>query len=287
MQLIVSEKNCGVSTSDSQIVIARSNATKQTHTKANADKLRMLVVDKWTQQGIRHGFGGADLDIATSVNRWAEVFGQNNKPLLFKQIHSDVFVVINNLTGVENLLQNRPEGDAWIIDCVALKKHGGVFVGIKTADCIPVLIVHKDYFAAVHCGWRGAAIGVLVKVIEYLKGRGVDAKDIEVAIGPGAQVHNYEIGEDVAEEFASSYISFKKNNVGCSEGGIAEDEIVVKRAGKLYGNIPRLLMHQLAHCNVPFSNVVVSTTCTIEDKNYFSCRRQGDSAGRQITYIGI
>jgi copper oxidase (laccase) domain-containing protein len=51
-------------------------------------------------------------------------------------------------------------GDAVITD---LK---GIAIGVKTADCVPILLYDrsKNLIAAVHSGWRGTSKNMLVKL---------------------------------------------------------------------------------------------------------------------------
>jgi copper oxidase (laccase) domain-containing protein len=46
----------------------------------------------------------------------------------------------------------------------------GVLTGVKTADCVPILIgdpVTKA-FAAVHAGWRGTLLSIAAKAVKTL-----------------------------------------------------------------------------------------------------------------------
>ena len=49
----------------------------------------------------------------------------------------------------------------------------GVAIGIKTADCAPVLLFDRQrkIIAAVHAGWRGTALGIAGKAVRVMAGR--------------------------------------------------------------------------------------------------------------------
>src|SRR5690606_17643816 len=46
----------------------------------------------------------------------------------------------------------------------------GVLVGVKTADCVPILLgdTERGAYAAVHAGWRGTASRIVEKAIKSL-----------------------------------------------------------------------------------------------------------------------
>lgn len=83
---------------------------------------------------------------------------------------------------------------------------GGALVGVWTADCVPVHMVAPAFgvAAAVHCGWRGSAAGILAATLERLATDwGVAARDVEAALGPSIGGCCYEVGEEVENAFVS------------------------------------------------------------------------------------
>ena len=73
-----------------------------------------------------------------------------------KQIHSNVVVYIKGFT--ENV-----EADGVITDKINFK------IGIKTADCAPIILKSKNFVGAIHAGWRGLYNGILKKLFYCLK----------------------------------------------------------------------------------------------------------------------
>ncbi len=83
-----------------------------------------------------------------------------------------------------------------------------VLLGVKTADCVPVLLgdVKTKAFAAVHAGWRGTVDSIVKNAVEKMRENyGTDAKDLICAIGPAASGKNYEIGQDVISAFEENF----------------------------------------------------------------------------------
>ena len=82
----------------------------------------------------------------------------------------------------------------------------GKSIGIRTADCVPVLLLDSRAraVAAVHAGWRGTAAGVVSRAVEALQARyGTRPPDVLAAIGPCIRPCCYQVGPEVAARFAS------------------------------------------------------------------------------------
>ena len=96
------------------------------------------------------------------------------------QVHGDD---IKTVSSAGKRFGNRSEIRRLISGCE------GILIGVKTADCVPVLIGDPKTraFAAVHAGWRGTVQSIVVKAIEKMKAEyGTDPADLICAIGPAA-----------------------------------------------------------------------------------------------------
>ncbi len=105
-----------------------------------------------------HGFGTAawaEADFA-KVREW-----NGFRPVILDQVHSDI------IHRVDTPPDGRLEGDALITSAP------GLFLVVKTADCLPVLVVDeaRRVVAAVHCGWRGTWKRILEQVVGELRAR--------------------------------------------------------------------------------------------------------------------
>jgi YfiH family protein len=89
----------------------------------------------------------------------------------------------------------------------------GVLAGVKTADCVPILIGDPvtGAFAAVHAGWRGTLATAVIAGVERLA-KEYDARpaDLRVAIGASAGPCCYEVGSEVIEAFSSKFVDGEK-----------------------------------------------------------------------------
>jgi hypothetical protein len=105
-----------------------------------------------------------------------------------KQIHSNVVVYIKGFT--ENV-----EADGVITDKINFK------IGIKTADCVPIILKSKNFVGAIHAGWRGLYNGILKNA--FLLFESFSEKPYFAFIGPSAKECCYEVGPEFKDYFKS------------------------------------------------------------------------------------
>lgn len=81
----------------------------------------------------------------------------------------------------------------------------GTALGVRTADCVPVVLVADAgaAVAVVHSGWPGTLAGVVPRALEALRRQG--ATDIDAVIGPCIRAHSYEFGASHLETFVDRF----------------------------------------------------------------------------------
>jgi UPF0124 protein DR_1966 len=96
--------------------------------------------------------------------------------------------------------QTFPETDALV---TRLK---GVAIGIRTADCIPLVAYAPDIetVAAIHAGWRGTIGGIAPRTLRHLINQGADPARLQVRFGPGICGDCYEVSPDLAAQFTET-----------------------------------------------------------------------------------
>lgn len=190
-----------------------------------------------------HGFGTRLSDIPACFAQLATL----------KQIHSSSCVPAEGRTGILG------EGDALI------EKQPGSVVAVKTADCIPVLLVdgRSRAVAAVHAGWRGTVARIAAGAVTAMGRRfGTRAEDLHAAIGPGIGECCYEVGADVAAHF----------------GGQGRGHINLAAANR----------RQLEEAGVTPQRIYSSNLCTMcRAEEFDSFRRDKAAAGRMYSFAGI
>src|SRR5579863_7650956 len=132
-----------------------------------------------------HGFGLRDSAMPAGIRT-------------VKQIHSCT---------VLDAAEVAEEGDALISDLA------GVSVGVKTADCVPILLVDPSIpaVAAIHAGWRGSAENIVAAAVRQMAARWkTRPESLRAAIGPSIGPCCYEVGDEVANQF-ERWIPVSKN----------------------------------------------------------------------------
>jgi YfiH family protein len=159
----------------------------------------------------------------------------------------------------------RPPGDA-----VATSARG-LLVGVITADCVPILLLARDrgVVAAVHAGWRGAAAGIIGIALAHLRTAfAVGPAEVEALIGPAIGGCCYQVGPEVRAAFAGNRTAPAWRTDG------DRFRVDLRHASRLL----------LADAGVERVDVV--GPCTMCDATWASYRRDGRSAGRQLSVIG-
>ena len=126
------------------------------------------------------------------------------------QVHGpDVRVV---QTAAEAKPAENERGDTIFCD-VIVSRARGVLAGVKTADCVPILLGDSatGAFAAVHAGWRGTlATAVIAAVNRLAREYGARPENLRAAIGASAGACCYEVGIDVIEAFTAKFVDGEK-----------------------------------------------------------------------------
>lgn len=87
-----------------------------------------------------------------------------------------------------------------------LTKLRGVAIGVRAADCLPIVMYARDIQAvgAVHAGWRGTHSMIAGKAVRMLIEAGADPSEILVRFAPCICGLCYEVGEELAEKFVDA-----------------------------------------------------------------------------------
>lgn len=149
--------------------------------------------------------------------------------------------------------------------------NSGELLGIKTADCAPIVFIGNDYYGIVHAGWRGL-VGYnnqsqqientsIIENMLILLGR-----DIEL-IWIGPSLHQFQIQKDfcydaINEKMGSSY--FIINNKG---------EIIFNFIDALLDNLP--------------TDITVNSGINTATSEYASWRRDKSKDKQNLTYVGL
>jgi YfiH family protein len=183
---------------------------------------------------------------------------------------------------IETAADAKPADDARgdTIYCDAIVSHArGVLAGVKTADCVPILIGDSTTgaFAAVHAGWRGTLAGIATEALGRMREKyHTNPQDVRVAIGPAAGVCCYEVGADVIDPFRNSFPH--------------QDLFTKTRDSHACIDLLKANRSQLVSAGVDPEKINVAPLCTMcRTDLFFSYRREKNvqgKVGRLMSVIG-
>lgn len=144
----------------------------------------------------------------------------------------------------------------------------GLPLAVFSADCLSIFIldIQKRVAAILHSGWRGTKDNIVGGSLDMMK-RAFSSRpeDIICGLGPGIRSCCYEVGPEFKEYF--------------SQG-------LVMRKGKMFLDLVHANLLQLRNAQVADNNIYDCSVCTsCQNKDFFSYRRSGVSAGRMMSVI--
>ena len=198
--------------------------------------------------------------------------------LTVRQVHGDDVLTIDDSRLIPERDAGGPgeEREPPLCFDAIITNQPGLAIGIKTADCVPILLVDpvRRVIAAVHAGWKGTARRIVSRVCDILRRRfACRMEDLNVAIGPAIGPCCYEVDLRVWEAM----------------GGLSERESFFHSPGKGGRWMLDLALAnrlQLLDAGVPEAHVQAAHLCTSCRRHlFFSHRGSGGATGRQFNFI--
>jgi hypothetical protein len=224
----------------------------------------LLTSAALAEAGFRHAFPTRDTPDAALFEALggAAPAPAGSSVIQVKQVHGARAVLAAEAAG--------QEGDALVA------RAGDGAVGVRVADCVPVLVADpaSGAVAAIHAGWRGvvggvlgAGVGLLAELRDAaarephaLAGRGLVA-----AIGPCIGPCCFEVGRDVADKI----------------GFVAREQ-----GDKAYVDLRAAVRAQLRALGLADASIDDVPGCTKhEPERFHSFRRDGANSGRMLAAI--
>jgi YfiH family protein len=172
---------------------------------------------------------------------------------VMSQVHGDTVFVLDQLP------TEVPVADAIITG------NPDLALVVMVADCIPLLLRSGKLVAAVHVGRAGLMNSIALKTVAQMRELG--ATQISGSIGPAICGSCYEVPQELHDQVSASH-------------PLASSKT---RTGTPALDLPKALIAALAVVDVAVGNL---GSCTLEDDNYFSYRRN-QVTGRQAGVIKL
>lgn len=258
--------------------------------------------------------GGGKPATKQKSRRFFRALGSDGYPLaILHQTHSAIVYCVSPGAGNASLkyqLAGNPvpdadpqprSGDALIAS------HSGILLGIRVADCVPVLLVDRERraVAVVHAGWRGALNRIAEKTAgEMCRMFNSRPQHLLAAIGPSIRMCCYEVGPEVVDDFCGAFPEgeeFFRRVVATTEemrmalryrtlftlqappGHQAEGPL-----SKVHLDLAAVTRYQLEQAGVLPRQIYTADYCTAcRTDLFYSYRKEGDVAGRMMAVIGM
>ena len=207
--------------------------------------------------------GYADFNLAihvgdnpqTVVRNRAQLIQRFNlpaEPKYLEQVHSNICL------------------DASSAECVGdavITKEKGVVCAVLTADCLPIFISNHSgtQVAVAHAGWKGVLNGIIEATIAKF-----NQQDLLVHFGPAISQENFEVGQDVFDQFVNKSQTLEKAFIPFKD----KYKLNIYQAASIILN------------DLGVKNISGGDQCTFAQADqYFSYRRDGAQSGRMAHLI--
>jgi YfiH family protein len=163
----------------------------------------------------------------------------------------------------------------------------GVRIGVRVADCVPVLLAGplsggRPWAAALHAGWRGATGygdpeaggGILRRGVARYRALGGEPADLVWAFGPAILACHFEVGEEV---------------IGAAQLDPAWQENLrsLGPSGKPHLDLHGFLRAQAVDLGLNLTQDGSVALCTVCRPDLLYSYRRGETTGRQWGWIEI
>ena len=168
-----------------------------------------------------------------------------------QQIHSNVIYLRED--GQEFIQQ---QADAIVSNILNTK------IAVRVADCSPIVLMWKKYFAVVHAWWKWLQWWILSKTIELLQSK--DEQSIKMFVWPNIKSCCYEVWSEFLEYFNDKYLS--------------------TRESKLYLDMIKIITDTAMTYWIASDDIIIDSDCTCCSGKYFSYRG-GDKDKRMMIAV--
>lgn len=212
-------------------------------------------------EGLNLGYNTQEIPEVVTQNRGRLLaeFGIDPDWIAFaNQVHSNRVIIVK-------------EGGTFAETDALITQIPGLALAIQVADCAAVLLADPvtKTVAAVHAGWRGAAGDIVPRTLDKMEELGANPENCLSFISPCISVANFEVGEEVADQFPAQFVDANSFN-------------------KPHVDLKGFLAHQLKEVGLRDKNIEVHPACTIDKiDSFYSYRREKERSGRMMAVIQL
>lgn len=258
------------------VCFLRSNFIKSAH--GFSTRLGGVSTNEHTRSlNLAFGRGDTDGEVSENVRRFAAALGISaDRIISVPQVHSGEVRIVGSRdagAGISRTAEFSSDGYA--------TAESGLPIGVKTADCVPILLEARDAFdeviavAAVHAGWRGTAERIAAAAVARLCELGGEVSGIYAVIGPCIDGCCYEVKDDFTDKIEEKLGLFYRNRF-----------IETTPDGRLFASLKGMNSAILCEAGVLPEHIDVCERCTCCDGElFYSHRRQAGQRGAHLNVI--
>jgi YfiH family protein len=144
------------------------------------------------------------------------------------------------------------------------------------ADCMALFCVDpvRRCIGLAHAGWRGALGRIGARTVSVMTERfGTNPADAIVSVGPSICADCFEVGHNVAQEFADEY-----PDIPC---------VLERQGARPHVDLWMVVAKQFFDAGVKLENLSLFDVCTMETPRLYSHRRDRGNTGGMAAYLRI
>ncbi len=189
-----------------------------------------------------------------------------------KQVHGSKIVAASDLTKSD--ADKRVEADG------IFTGEDGEIIGVKTADCLPLLFFHDKGVMAVHAGWRGLCGGIVATALETYTRLGANLSKLKVILGPCISLGSFEVGPEVVAALKEGPNPLQGEELAwCSSKG---------RDDRWHLDLQKIAVFVLQQRGVKAEHIAAVRQCTFLNPDaWHSFRRDREKAGRNWSWARL
>ncbi|MBI4431865.1 MAG: polyphenol oxidase family protein [Candidatus Omnitrophica bacterium] len=208
----------------------------------------------WEKHGIRAGFTTKRFQLFLKMTD--DLLDETRQKLLKKKLPGQRFIFLNQVHGANvAVIDSQPkELFTRILEADgAITSVPGVTILVLSADCLSIFFRARGWVGLAHAGRQGTCSKIAVKTLDLIcEKSGCRPEEVHVIFGPSICEKHYEVGP------------------GCTF------------------DVPGENRKQLLEAGARAQNIVGNKICTFtRSGEYYSFRREKESAGRMISFISI
>lgn len=261
------------------VVFLKSNILTSTH--GFGTRIGGISAKEHTK-GLNLAFGRGDSRecVLENLGLFAEAVGFDEKCIVsVSQIHSaDVRVISDAGAGQGYFVNEAFSCDGYVTNT------SGITLGIKTADCVPILMEGRDELGnvlavgAVHAGWRGTVGKIAEECIKKLSAFGTRPENIRAVIGPAICGECYSVREDFYRTVLDTL----------GERDTKRFLSPTQETDVWHCDLREMNREFLLRSGLRAENIEVSAECTCcNPEKYFSHRFTGGKRGTMLSVISM